>query len=188
MITLKETSTLLYILCFSSFIDSVIQAVFPSLYKILEGNTLFWIWNIKGISFNEGLFLTLPLLLDIPFESEPTKEKTDFYVSAPILLSPRQPTQSFLTSHSMQSSFVLLPNKPSTSPKVILNEAEKRNAARKQTGLILSVRSPSPLSKSPSTSSSPSFSEKRKGVSKGGRSSKLVMATPANVCGQVSEK
>ena len=191
VITLKETSSLLYILCFSSFIDSVIQAVFPNLDKIVEGRVLFWMWNIKGISFNEGLFLTLPLFLDIPFESEPTKGKTEFYVSVPTLLLPRPPTQSFLTPCSMQSSSVpvLQPNEPSTSHKMIMNGTEDRNhATSKQTGVILSVRSATPLSQSPSSSTPPtsrplSLSE-RKGFPKdiilSGKSSKLVLSIPTN--------
>ena len=91
VITLKETSSLLYILCFSSFIDSAIQAVFPNLDKVLDGKVLFWIWNLKGISFNEGLFLTLPIFFDIPFEGNPSKGKVDFYVLPPRELLPRPP-------------------------------------------------------------------------------------------------
>ena len=189
VITLKETSSLLYILCFSSFIDSVIQAVFPNLDKILEGRVLFWMWNIKGISFNEGLFLTLPLFLDIPFESEATKGKTDFYVSVPNLLLPRPPTQSLLTPCSMPYSSVLPPNEPSTSSEMIMNGAGDRNhATRKQTGVILSVRPASPQSQSPSsstpTTSRPLSLSERKGVPKdtilSGKSSKLVLSIPTN--------
>ena len=168
VITLKETSRLIFILCFSSFIDSVIQAVFPNLDKILDGKVLFWIWNIKGISFNEGLFLTLPLLLEIPIESEPTKGKPYFYVSAPDLLLPRPPN---LSSHPMPSSCVRLPpSKPSTSSKMTMNEAEVGNPGRKETGLILST----------STAPQPSSSSERKGFPKGEKSSKLMLSIPTN--------
>ena len=175
VITLKETSRILYLLCFSSFIDSVIQAVFPNLDKIFKGNVLFWIWNIKGLSFNEGLFLTLPLFLEIPIESAPSKGKPYFYVSPPKCLLPRRPSQSFLTSCS---SCVLPPSKPSTSSKMTMIEANDRNAGRKQTGLILSVRSASPLSTLPPPQPS-SFSE-RTGVPKDEKSSKLVLSIPNN--------
>ena len=187
VITLKETSNLLHILCFSALIDSVMMAVFPDLDKILEGKVLFWIWNIKGILFNEGLFLTIPLFLDIPLETEVTEGKTVFYVSAPSLpLIPRQPTRPTLTSYSSapssSSSVVVLPNEPSTSFKI--NGAEERYHARsKQTGLILFVRSASPLSTSPSPSPTPPPPTKprlfsgRKCVSKAGKTSKKIKSS-----------
>ena len=181
VITLKETSKLLYILCFSSFIDSVIQAVFPNLDKILEGKVLFWIWNIKGISFNEGLFLTLPLFLEIPFECKPPNERANFYVSAPKILLARSPT---LTSHPLPIapafSDAPLPSKPSTSSGMTLHGAQDRNqGTSKQTGRILFVRSQSSLSQSPSPPPpSKSFSE-RKGSPKGGKSSNKL-SIPSN--------
>ena len=191
VITLKETSILLNILCCSSVIDSVIQAVFPNLDKILEGKVLFWIWNIKGISFNEGLFLTLPLFLEIPFECKPPNERGNFYVSAPKILVPRSPT---LTSHPLPIapppskpiapafSDAPLPSKPSTSSGMTLHGAQDRNqGTSKQTGRILFVRSQSSLSQSPSPPPpSKSFSE-RKGSPKGGKSSKkLTLSIPSN--------
>ena len=175
VITLKETSNLLHILCFSSVIDSVIQAVFPNLD--LEGKVLFWIWNIKGISFNEGLFLTLPLFLDIPFESEPTKGKVDFYVSAPRFLFPRPPTLSSYLLPSSSSLVVELPNEPSTSSKMTTNGAEDRNHGKsKQT-----VRTAFPLSRTTSSPPRPPSkslsSSERKGK---GKSRKIKSSNPTN--------
>ena len=136
---MKETTRLLYILCLSSFIDAVIQTAFPDLEQIMESKDLFWIWNIKGISFNEGLFLILPLVLDVPYESEPSKEKASFYVSPPKMLVPRSPCRTFSTDRYATAVAV------SSKPKMKLDN-------QNHTGLILFVR-PAPGSDQPGCSS-----------------------------------
>ena len=155
VISLKETSGLLYTLCLSSFIDSVIQAIFPNRGENLQGKILFWVWNIKGISFNEGLFLILPIFFDIPIESEASKVKRPFYVRAPPkLLLPRPPNPAFRLPSP--SSPVLPTTKPSStgssSSTMKTYGIEDKNRTSKQSGFILFVKPASP-----SSPSSPSF-------------------------------
>ena len=139
VITMKETTRLLYILCLSSFIDAVIQTAFPNLEQIMESRDLFWIWNIKGIAFNEGLFLILPLVLDVPYESEPLTEKASFYVSPPKILVPRSPCRTYSTDRFATAAAV------SSKPNMKLDN-------QNHTGLILMVR-PAPGSDQPGCSS-----------------------------------
>ena len=58
----------------------------------LSRETVFWIWNVKGFLFNEGLHFALPALLEVPNISLEMKirEKDTFYARKPGSLEPRR--------------------------------------------------------------------------------------------------
>ena len=92
VISLKTTIVWLIIWDVSALIDCGFQALLsmePS--QVWSREVVFWIWNIKGFLFNEGLHLTLPSFLEIPnsFERQKVRVRV-FYARHPGSLEPRR--------------------------------------------------------------------------------------------------
>ena len=99
VISLKTTIVWLIIWDVSALIDCGFQALLsmePS--QVWSREVVFWIWNIKGFLFNEGLHLTLPSFLEIPNGFDKQKVKNAFYARHPGSLEPRRESEGIGTN------------------------------------------------------------------------------------------
>jgi hypothetical protein len=106
VISLKQTMALVLGLCLSSLIDIFLQALFTEYREALSSQTMFWIWNIKGILSNEALLLVLPLALKMPPRTGNVKNMP-FYVREPELVPKRSPqdnTNKHISSKIVQDN------------------------------------------------------------------------------------
>ena len=100
VISLKTTIVWLIIWDVSALIDCGFQALLsmePS-SQVWSREVVFWIWNIKGFLFNEGLHLTLPSFLEIPTGFDRQKVKKAFYARHPGSLEPRRESEGIGTN------------------------------------------------------------------------------------------
>ena len=93
IISFQLTWKWLLIWIFSSIFDVIFQGILAE----QGGSISFWIWNIKGIIFNEGLHFILPLMLTIPNEEQVKPQ--NFYIRSSSVLEPRREF-TFKTSYT----------------------------------------------------------------------------------------
>ena len=119
VISLQNTICWLTIWYISSFLDIVLQHLMEVQGHSLSRQVVFWIWNVKGFIFNEGLHFVLPSLLEVPNSFE--KRGTGFYARKPGSLEPRREEVNNL------------PSKPNTGEQV-KQAIEQTKQATEKTG------------------------------------------------------
>ena len=118
VISLQMTICWLIIWDLSSFLDYGFQTLLAVLAKqdiSLSTPIVFWIWNIKGFVFNEGLHFVLPSFLEIPSNFDRKRKRNAFYARKPGSLEPRRET-------------------------VEESELKEKKSSKKQNSLLLSAR------------------------------------------------
>ena len=92
VISLQMTICWLIIWDISSFLDFGLQNLMEVQAHSLSREVVFWIWNVKGFVFNEGLHFALPSILEVPnsFDKRMKKGKHAFYARTPGSLEPRR--------------------------------------------------------------------------------------------------
>ena len=132
MLTFTETKLLIYWFCLNSFIAVLLQNSFKLEGLEISKIARFWVWNIKAVLFNEGIFIGLPFFLLDPIDT--VFKKRNFYMRLPSTLDPRRPQQASLNITETDSSNHIL--SIPVNKKVHSNEVYNRTIYCRKHGLV----------------------------------------------------
>ena len=104
VISLNQTANWYFFLGLYLYIGLFFQLILIEHANLFSKNVLFWIWNSKGSVLVDGLFLIIPLFLQVP----PKSKSINFYMTNFDALKPRQAlvdeTQTEVQQFSRRSS------------------------------------------------------------------------------------
>ena len=92
VLSLQETTRWLYLWAFHALVNLVTFISIGYFKEYLSMSQTFWIWNLKGFIFNEGLHFVIPLFLKLP---EKGVSPIKFFITHQVKLQPRRPYQKF---------------------------------------------------------------------------------------------
>ena len=86
VISLNQTANCYFFLGLCIYIGLIFHLVLIEHANLFSNEILFWIWNAKGSVFVDGLFLVIPLFLQVPSKTK----SIEFYMTTFNALKPRQ--------------------------------------------------------------------------------------------------